>query len=102
MIPEPGGQKPDAVLRARGAQEVVDLGVGVERCREVGVRADVRLDEVVAVHGRRHLDAWQSGAHELEQHDLRERVLQRDAVGVEVGVAPAPLELLRVRRRAGG
>ena len=56
MIPEPGLPEADAVLRARGAQEVVHLRVGVERVREVGGRRDARLDQVIAVHGRGELD----------------------------------------------
>ena len=34
--------------------------------------------------------------------DLRERVLQRDAVGIEVGVAAAPLDGFEPRRRSQG
>ena len=37
--PRAGLPEPDPVLRARGAQEVVDLRVGVERRREIGAAA---------------------------------------------------------------
>ena len=42
-------------------------------------------------------DLGQAGGHELEQRHLGGGVLHGDAVGVEVGVAAAPLELLAVR-----
>ena len=61
------------------------------------LRLDLRLDEVVAVHGRRHRDLGQAGGHELQQRHLRGRVLHRDTVGIEVGVAATALELLAVR-----
>ena len=41
----------------------------------------------------------QARDHELEHDDLRERVLQRDPIGIEVGVGPAPLEPRRRPRR---
>ena len=61
---------------------------------EVDVGADLGLDQVVAVHGGRHGHLGQAGGHELQQRHLRGGVLHGDAVGVEVGVAAAPLELL--------
>ena len=39
-------------------------------------------------------DLGQAGGHELQQRHLRGGVLHGDAVGVEVGVAAAALELL--------
>ena len=102
MMPEPGFQKPMPYLADTDAQEVVDLGVDVERDFEVDVGADLGLDEVVAVHGRRHRDLGQAGGHELQQRHLRGGVLHGDAVGVEVGVAAAALELLAVRVVRGG
>ena len=56
MIPRARLPEADAVLRRHGAQELVDLGVHVERDLQVDVGADARLDEVVAVHRRRHRD----------------------------------------------
>ena len=57
LVDDPRARLPeaDAVLRARGAQEVVDLRVRVERAGEVGRPSTPRLDEVIAVHGRGHL-----------------------------------------------
>ena len=52
MMPAPGPQKPDAVLRGGRAQEVVDLAVLGQRLAQVGRALDARLDQVVAV------DAW--------------------------------------------
>ena len=89
--PRAGLPEADAVLRRHRAQELVDLGVGVERRLEVDVGADVRLDEVVAVHGRGHRDLRQAGGHELEQRHLRGGVLHRDAVGAVVGVVDAAI-----------
>ena len=94
MIPLPGPQNPMPYLRRHRAEEVVDLLVGVDGDAEVDVGADLGLDEVVAVHGRRHGDLGQAGGHELQQRHLRRGVLHRHAIGVEVGVAGAPLELL--------
>ena len=48
--------EPDAVLRRHALEEVVDLAVDVERELQVVLRADMRLDQVVAVHGGRHRD----------------------------------------------
>ena len=53
MIPEPGFQKPMPYLADTEREELVDLGVHVERVLQVGVGADAGLDEVVAVHGAR-------------------------------------------------
>ncbi len=105
LVDDPGAGLPeaDAVLRARGAEEVVDLRVGVERAGEVGGAVRARLDEVVAVHGRGELGPVEARAHELEHHDLGQRVLERDAVGIEVGVGAAALEPAdRLRIRGGG
>ena len=64
--------------------------------------ADLGLDEVVAVDRGGHGDLGQAGGHELEQRHLGGGVLHGDAVGVEVGVAAAPLEAAGLRRRGGG
>ena len=94
LMDDPRARLPeaDAVLRRDGAEELVDLGVDVERRRHVALGADVRLDQVVAVHRRRHRDRGQPSRHELEQRHLRGRVLHRDAVGAIVGVVDRPLE----------
>ena len=103
MIPEPGCQKPIPYFAHAVRRKSYTSALRIERAREIGAGLDARLDEVVAVHRGGDLRARQARAHELEHDDLRERVLERDAVGVEVGVAPAPLERLRptARRRAG-
>jgi hypothetical protein len=81
-----------AVALPGGAQEVVDLTVGLVGELEVGVRADVRLDEVVTVDGRRDRDLVLAGEHELQDGHLRRRVLHGHAVGPVVGVVHAALE----------
>ena len=94
MMPEPGPQKPMPYLRRHGAEEVVDLLVGVDRDAEVDRGADLGLDQVVAVDRRGHGRLGQAGGHELQQRHLGGGVLHGDAVGVEVVVAAAPLDLL--------
>ena len=44
------------------------------------------------MHGGGHGDLGQAGGHELQQRHLGGGVLHGDAVGVEVGVAAAPLD----------
>src|SRR5919112_1056769 len=55
--PASGPPEADAVAGRHRAQELVDLGVDVEGELQVGPGADLRLDEVVAVHrgGHGHL-----------------------------------------------
>ena len=90
----PGARLPEAdpVLRRHALQEVVDLGVRVDGDAEVDLRADLRLDQVVTVHGRRDSHGRQARGHELQQRHLRGRVLHGHAVGIEVGVAAPPFE----------
>ena len=96
MMPEPGPQKPMPYLADTLLQEVVDLAVGVDGDAEVDLGADLGLDQVIAVHGRRHGGLGQPGGHELQQRHLGGGVLHGDPVGVEVGVAGSPLEFLTV------
>ena len=49
------------------------------------------------MHRGRRGDLGQAGGHELQQRHLGGGVLHGDAVGVEVGVARAALEVLAVR-----
>ena len=90
----------DAVLGRDGLEEVVDLVVALERGQEVDLAVLAGLDEVVAVHGGGHGHLGEAGGHELQQRHLGGGVLHGDAVGVEVGVAAAPLELLALAGRA--
>ena len=83
--------EPDAIFRRHRAQELVDLGVHVECVAQVGVGADARLDEVVAVHGRGHLYARESGGHELQERHLRGRVLHRHPVRAVIRVVGTAL-----------
>ena len=101
LVDDPGARlpEPDPVLRRHRAEELVDLRVHVERALQVDVGADPGLDEVVAVHGGRHLDRAEPRGHELEQRHLRGGVLHRDAVGPVVGVVDAALDARRSRDR---
>jgi hypothetical protein len=84
----------DAVPRRHRAQELVHLGVHVEREAQVVVGALLGEDEVVAVHRARHRHLVEAGGHELEQRHLRGGVLHGDPIRTEVGVALAAGELL--------
>ena len=89
--PRAGLPEPDPVLRRDAAQELVDLRVRVEGTAQVRARADVRLDQMVAVHRGGDRDPRQPRGHELQQRHLGGGVLHRDAVGSVVGVVDAPL-----------
>ena len=92
----------DAVLGRHGLEEVVDLVVVLECGEQVDLAVLARLDQVVAVHRRRHGDLGKTGGHELEQRHLRGGVLHGDSIGVEVVVGAAPLEFLRLGVARGG
>ena len=94
LVDDAGARLPeaDAVLRRHGSEELVHLGVHVERTPQVDVGTDARLDEMVAVHGGRHLHARQAGGHELEQRHLRGGVLHGHAVGPVVGIVDRPFD----------
>ena len=89
--------EPDPVARRDGAQELVDLGVGVDRHAEIDRRPDLGLDQMVAVHRRGSGDLGKPGGHELQQRHLGGGVLHRHTIGSEVGVALAAFELLAGR-----
>ncbi len=61
MIPEPGFQKPMPYFALDRPEELVDLGVRVERRLQVDVRAEAGLDEVVAVHRASAPRPWAGG-----------------------------------------
>jgi hypothetical protein len=82
----------DAVAGRDRAEELVDLAVDVEGELEIDVGAGLGQDQVVAVDRGRHGGLVEPGGHELEQRHLGGGVLHGDAVGVEVGVADAPVE----------
>ena len=95
--PRPRLPESDAEAGADGAQEVVDLGVGVERAAQVGGAVPLGLDEVITVDGGGHHDPVEAGHQKLEGDDLGQCVLEGDAVGIEVRVAAPALEPLGVR-----
>ena len=61
---------------------------------EVDLRADLGLNQVIAVDRRGHGHFGKTCGHELEECHLRCCVLHRDAVRVEVGVAVTTFEFL--------
>lgn len=71
----------DAVLGASRGQKVVHLFVDVLGSGQVLGAADLRLDQVIAVNGRRHLDAWHARRDELKHGHLRRRVLHGYSIG---------------------
>lgn len=68
------------VLGGSGGEEVVDLAVEVVGTGEVLDSADLGLDEVVAVDGRRDGSLGKTGRHELEDGHLGGGVLAGDAL----------------------
>ena len=86
-----------AVARRGAAQEGVDLLVLVHRPRQIRIRADLRLDQVVAVHGGWHHHPLEAGQLELQQRHLRRRVLQRHPIGLQLGVILASPQRLGAR-----
>ncbi len=89
LVDDPRARFPeaDAVPVRRGAEELVDLAVLVERSRRVLLGPLARLDQVVAVDGRRHRDTRDIRLRELEKRHLGRRILHRHAVGAELEVA---------------
>ena len=97
--------EPDAVPGRHGAQEVVDLLVGLLGHAEVDRGADLGLDQVVAVDRRRHPHLGQAGGHELEERHLGGGVLHGHPVGAaarrRTRPGPAPGSSRRAGRRGG-
>ena len=92
--PRSGLPETGAVTGGGAAQELVDFFILRDRDFEVRVSADAGLDQVVAVHGRRHDDALQAGELELQQRHLCGCVLQGDAVWLQHRVVDAPFDWL--------
>ena len=78
-----------AVALARAQQEVVDLGVLVDRDGQVALDAELGADQVVGVDRAGHSRVVAAGQHELQDRHLRGGVLHGHAVRVEVHVALA-------------
>ena len=98
LMNDAGSRPPesDAIARRAAAQEVIDLAVGRLRGFHVLGRALVGLDQVVAVHRRRHCRFTAPGLHELEQCHLCGRVLHGDAIGAQQQIALSSGEFLRL------
>jgi hypothetical protein len=94
LVDDAGPRPPEAdpVLPGDAAEELVDLGVRVERGFEVFLGAGPGLDEVVAMDGRRDRHPGEAGQGELEERHLRRGVLHRHPVRTEVAVVDAPAE----------
>jgi hypothetical protein len=99
LVNDTGSGPPEAnvVLCAGCGQEVVDLLVDIIGAGEILCAADLGLDKMVAVHRRRRLDLGHAGRHELQDGHLGGGVLASYAVGAELEVAGAALNLLVVR-----
>jgi hypothetical protein len=96
LVDDAGARRPeaDAVARRRAPQEVVHLAVRHLRGLHVGRDALVRLDQVVAVHRRRHRRLLAPRRDELEDRHLRGRILHGDAVGPQLEIRGTGLERL--------
>ena len=86
-----------AVFGCSRTQEIVDLLVLGERLAEILPALVARLDQVVAMHRRRHGDLVAPRLHELQQTGLPQYILEHDAVGPGLQIALARLELLVLR-----
>ena len=82
----------DAVLRTDRPEELIDLRVHVDRGLHVRIRADARLDQVVAVNGARYRNTGKARQRELQQRHLRGRVLHGDAIRPIVAVVHRTIE----------
>ena len=91
LVDDAGPRLPeaDAVLVGHGLEEIVDLVVPVDGLLEVRVRADLGLDQVVAMHRGGHGGLRLAGLHELKQGHLGGGVLHGHPVGSEVHVVGA-------------
>eukprot|EP00053_Salpingoeca_punica_P020385 m.211399 g.211399 ORF g.211399 m.211399 type:complete len:843 (+) comp18318_c0_seq1:197-2725(+) len=84
----------NAVLGRGGGQEVVDLLVLLVGAGQILGRAELGLDQMVAVHRAGHSNARQARGDELQHSHLRGGVLHGHAVRAEAQVALAADNLL--------
>lgn len=96
LMDDTGAGTPEAnvVLCARGGEEVVDLLVDLVGAGQILGAADLGLDEMVAVDSGRGGHGGHASGHELEDGHLSGGILAGDAVGAELEVALAALDLL--------
>jgi len=87
----------NVVLGARSGQEIVDLLVDVLSACKILWSANLCLDQMVTVDCGRIRNGGHACGHELEDCHLSGRILAGNAVGTELQVADATLDLLAVR-----
>jgi len=92
-----GPPEANVVLGAGCGEEVVNLLVDIVGTCQILCAADLGLDKMVAVHGSGRLHPRHTGRHELQKGHLGGGILASYAVGAELEVAGAALDLLVVR-----
>jgi hypothetical protein len=90
----------DAIFVGNIAQEIEHLLVG-HLCRlQVGICIPVSLNQVIAMHGRRHCHLFPARVHQLQQGHLGSGILHGHPVGSKVHVIfGSPVILHRYSRR---
>ena len=89
-----GAPETNVVLGAGSGEEVVDLLVDADGAVQILGATDLGLDQMVAVDGGGVGDRVHAGGHELEDGHLGGGVLAGDAVGAQLQVRLATLNLL--------
>ena len=94
LVNDAGSRLPesDAVFVGHRLEEVVDLVVAVDGLLQVRIRPHLGLNQVVAVHRRRHCCLGLSGLHELKQGHLCCGILHGHAVRREVHIVLSTAE----------
>jgi hypothetical protein len=94
-----GAPEADAVARRCRAQEVEHLAIRDVRGGHVLGRALMRLNQVITVNRARHRGLVATRRDELQDRHLRRRVLHRNAIGIQLEVRLARVEILLLRMR---
>ena len=80
----------DAVLVGNGSEEVIYFSVGIQRRGQILCRTGFRLDQVIAVNGRRNRHLVAATGHELQQGHLGSRILHGHTVRCEIHIVHSP------------
>ncbi|MCG3120622.1 MAG: hypothetical protein ALAOOOJD_03403 [bacterium] len=72
--------KADAVFVGNAGEKFIHLLVLIARPRQIRMRTELGLNQMIAMHRARHDGLRQARAHELQQRHLRRRVLHGHAI----------------------
>jgi hypothetical protein len=78
-------------------KKVVDLLVSHDGVLQVIGCSDARLNQVVAVHRRGYGHGLETCGHKLQERHLGGRVLHRHAVGAQLQIRPAGVQVFCMR-----